>query len=179
MENDDQKETRPAQDVNIQPEPGGDANPEIPHKPPRPDSFDVEREWADRLGMDFDASRATPPPAPEKEHTSFPPPAPSRPQGESRMYIMPPGEQLPPHTPQPPMPSTYMIWAILSMICCCMPAGIVAIIYSASVSSRYFARDYAGARRASRNAQIWIIVSIVTGIVANALYVPLTLLMPS
>lgn len=65
------------------------------------------------------------------------------------------------------------------MICCCMPAGIVAIIYSASVSSRYFARDYAGARRASRNAQIWIIVSIVTGIVANALYVPLTLLMPS
>jgi hypothetical protein len=45
---------------------------------------------------------------------------------------------------------------------------------------RFFreARDFEGARRASRNAEIWIIVSIVAGIVSNALYVPLTLLMP-
>lgn len=148
---------------------------ETPQQPPKPDGFEVESEWAERLGMEFDAERAsTPPPVPGGN-------LPPRPAGQAPqpMYVMPPGEELPERKPQPPMPPTYMIWAILSMICCCFPAGIVAIIYAAAVSSRYFARDYEGARRASRNAEIWIIVSIVTGIVANALYMPLTLLMPS
>ncbi len=148
-------------------------------QPPRPDGFDVEQEWAEKLGMDFDARRAaTPPPVPGEGQACPPPVTPQAARDSSKMYVMPPGEELPERTPQPPMPPTYMVWAILSMLCCCFPAGIVATIYAASVSSRYFARDFEGARRASRNAEIWIIVSIVAGIVSNALYVPLTLLMP-
>ena len=60
-----------------------------------------------------------------------------------------------------------------------MPAGIAAIIFSASVSSKYYAADYEGAKRASRQAEIWIIIAIVAGIITNALYLPLTLLLPS
>ena len=52
------------------------------------------------------------------------------------------------------------------------------IVFSSQVSSRYYARDYEGARRASRQAEIWIIVSIVAGVIVNALYMPLSLLMP-
>ena len=77
------------------------------------------------------------------------------------------------------MPPTFMIWAILSTICCCLPAGVVAIIFSSQVSSKYFARDYEGARKASERTEMWIIASIVLGIIVNALYMPLSLLMPS
>lgn len=78
---------------------------------------------------------------------------------------------------QQPMPKTFMVWSILATIFCCMPAGIIAIINSAMVSSKYFAKDYEGAKRASHNAEIWIIVSIVAGIIVNAIYTPLTLLL--
>lgn len=140
----------------------------------------VEEEWAEKLGMDFDPERADMPrpeeipgsPQPEeygRAGRQTPPP----------MYVMSPDTQLPPNTPQPPMPPTFMIWAILSTICCCLPAGVVAIIFSSQVSSKYFARDYEGARKASERTEMWIIASIVLGIIVNALYMPLSLLMPS
>lgn len=139
--------------------------------PPAPDRFDLEKEWADKLGMDFDSERASVPP---------PVPGPEQPEKEDvpPIYVMPPGTQLPPLHPEGPMPPTFMVWAILSTICCCLPAGIVAIIYSSMVSTRYYARDYEGSRRASRQAEIWIIVSIVTGVIVNALYTPLSLALP-
>lgn len=86
---------------------------------------------------------------------------------------------VPPAPPMRQMPPTYLVWAIISTLCCCMPAGIVAIVFSSMVSSRFYARDYEGAAKASRNAEIWIIVSIVAGVVSNALYFPLMLLLPS
>lgn len=76
------------------------------------------------------------------------------------------------------MPATYMLWSIVATILCCLPAGVAAIVYSAQVSSKFYAQDYDGARRCSRNAEIWIIASIVTGVIFNAFYMPLTLLMP-
>lgn len=143
--------------------------------------YELEQEWADKLGMDFDPSRVTPPPVPEEfspahhnlqesypsdSHGPVPPiPASYSPLSEERA--------------REPMPPTFMLWAVLATICCCLPAGVVAIVFSSSVSSKYFARDYKGARRASRNAEIWIIVSIVAGIIGNTLYFPLMLMMPS
>ena len=77
-----------------------------------------------------------------------------------------------------PMPPTYMVWAIVTTILCCLPAGVVAIVYSSMVSSKYFAQDYEGARRASRNAEVWIIASIVLGVIVNAFYWPMALMLP-
>lgn len=119
---------------------------------------DLDGEWAERLGMDYDPARVrqTPPPPPYVAPEAY----------ASAME--------PPH--HEPMPPTYLIWAIVCTLCCCMPAGVVAIVYASQVSSKYFARDYAGARKASHTAEIWIIASIVVGVIFNALYLPLSLI---
>lgn len=74
-----------------------------------------------------------------------------------------------------PMPKTYLVWSVIITILCCLIPGIVAIVYSASVSSKYYAGNVEGAKKASRNAQIWCIISVVTGIIWATLYLPLTL----
>lgn len=73
------------------------------------------------------------------------------------------------------MPPTYLVWSVIMTILCCTIPGIVAIINSARVSSKFYQGDIEGARRASRNAEIWIIVSFVLGVITNTLYIPLTL----
>lgn len=151
--------------------------------PPTAGRYGIEEEWAEKLGMDFDPDRIAPPPIPDGQpEGEIHPEAVQQPQQASGSYVFDATRQQAPFPGQmperEPMPPTYMLWAVLATICCCMPAGIVAIIFSSSVSSKYFSRDYEGARRASRNAEIWIIVSIVAGIIANALYLPLMLLAP-
>lgn len=74
-----------------------------------------------------------------------------------------------------PMPSTWLVWSVLATVLCCTIPGIVAIIQSARVSSRYYSGDIDGAKRASRNAEIWIIISFVLGVIAQTLYLPLTI----
>ena len=73
------------------------------------------------------------------------------------------------------MPDNYLAWSVIVTILCCLIPGIIAIIFSASVSSKYYRGDLEGARRASRNAQIWCIISIVSGIIWATLYIPLAL----
>ena len=67
----------------------------------------------------------------------------------------------------PEEPKSYLLWSILTTILCCLPVGIVAIVMSSRVSSRYVQGDYEGALRASRAAEIWIIVTVVLGLVAT------------
>ena len=78
-------------------------------------------------------------------------------------------------TQNAPMPPTYLAWSVVMTILCCTIPGIVAIIYSAQVSSKFYQGDLDGAARASRNAEIWIIVSFVLGVITNTLYLPLTI----
>ncbi|MDE6695945.1 MAG: phosphoribosylglycinamide formyltransferase [Muribaculaceae bacterium] len=73
------------------------------------------------------------------------------------------------------MPPTYLVWSVIMTILCCTIPGIVAIINSAQVSSKFYQGDIEGASRASRNAEIWIIVSFVLGVISNTLYIPLAL----
>lgn len=153
--------------------------------PPSPDKFKVEQEWADRLGMDFESERARyeaqQPQQQAQQQPQLPPTPDNRPPQPTPVppvYSMPPASQLPSMHPDGPMPPTYMVWAILSTIFCCLPAGVVAIVFSSMVSTKYFARDYEGARRASHKTEIWIITSIVVGVIFNALYMPLSLMIP-
>ncbi len=74
-----------------------------------------------------------------------------------------------------PMPPTYLVWSVIMTILCCTIPGIVAIIYSAKVSSKFYQGDLEGARHASHNAEIWIIVSFVLGVLSNTLYIPLAI----
>ena len=71
---------------------------------------------------------------------------------------------------RPPMPESYLVWAILATILCCVPLGIVSIVNAAGVSSAYNAGDYDLAVKKSENAKKWAIISAVCGIVASILY---------
>ena len=91
-------------------------------------------------------------------------------------HLLPPIQQPPGYQPQPqpgygpqqpygarpPMPDTYLVWAILATLLCCMPFGIVSIVKASQVSSLYYQGNYAEARAASRAARNWAIASAVS-----------------
>ncbi len=152
------------------------APPAIPGITPPPTPSPAE-EWAETLGMNFDEEKLNSVnAAAEQARTSAEPnsgfgtvpPAPAGNQAESGF----PG----PGNENRVMPPTYLVWSVVMTLLCCLPAGIVAIIFACQVSSKFYAGDYEGAVKASERAQIWIIVSFVLGIMANTLYLPLMLL---
>lgn len=53
-----------------------------------------------------------------------------------------------------------IIAAVLSFCCCCVPFGIVPVIFSTQVNSKLAVGDYEGARSASDNAKLWSWISI-------------------
>ena len=61
-------------------------------------------------------------------------------------------------------PPTNLVWAIISTLLCCLPAGIVAIIYAIKVQNKYREGDIEGAKRASETGAWWCIASIILGI---------------
>lgn len=80
-----------------------------------------------------------------------------------------------PDDKQPPMPNTYLPWAIVVTICCCLVTGIIALIYSSRVTSQYNQGDYAGAESSSSTALTWIWVSVVAGLIMTPLGILLQL----
>ena len=58
---------------------------------------------------------------------------------------------IPPATPGPYVPN-HLVWAILSTLFCCLPLGIVSIVFAAQVDGKRAAGDLAGAQEASRKA---------------------------
>ena len=59
----------------------------------------------------------------------------------------------------------YLVQAILVTIFCCLPLGIVAIIFAAQVNGKVAAGDITGAQSASRTARTLVIVPVVVGAV--------------
>jgi hypothetical protein len=64
----------------------------------------------------------------------------------------------------------YLVQSILVTLCCCLPAGIVAIVYAAQVNSKVAAGDIAGAMESSRLAKIWSWVGFGLGILVTLIY---------
>ncbi len=67
--------------------------------------------------------------------------------------------------PYPPCPPTNMAWAIISMLLCCIPLGIVAIVYANKVSKKYYEGDIAAAEHYSEVSAWWCIGTIVGGLI--------------
>ena len=67
----------------------------------------------------------------------------------------------------------YLVLSIICTVCCCLPFGIVGIVYAAKVNSAVNAGDFAGAQKAAKTAKIWIIVSAVLGLIVEILYIVL------
>ena len=146
---------------------------------PEDDRYAAERRWADTLGLKFDPSAVTPPPVPHPspEPPAFPTDETPKPPATARPVRQPVRPAPAPYEKREPMPPTYMLWAILSTLCCCLPGGIIALFFRMSVSSRYYAGDIERARRNSRMTEIWIIASVVLGLIGGALYFPLMLIL--
>ena len=70
----------------------------------------------------------------------------------------------------PPKIQNYLVPAILITLCCCVPAGIVAIIYAAQVNSKLAAGDVAGAQASARFAKIWSWVGVGGGVLLGIIY---------
>lgn len=70
----------------------------------------------------------------------------------------------------PPKPENYLVWAILSTLCCCLPFGIVAIIKACKVNTLYAGKLYDAATMASQDAKKWCIIAAVTGLAINIIY---------
>jgi hypothetical protein len=64
----------------------------------------------------------------------------------------------------------YLVQSILVTLFCCLPFGIVAIVYAAQVDGKLAARDYSGAARASSSAKMWCWISFGIGMTGFALY---------
>jgi Interferon-induced transmembrane protein len=68
-------------------------------------------------------------------------------------------------------PPNYLVWAILSTLFCCLPAGIVAIVFAAQVNGKWAAGDWQGAAASSARARTWVIVSAIVGVIAIVIIV--------
>ena len=99
----------------------------------------------------------------------FPELATAAPAGMAPPPVMPPmaGVQ-----PRPDIPS-YLVPAILSTIFCCMPFGVVAIIFAAQVSSKLNAGDVVGAQQASAWARRWFWAAVLTSLIFLTLWLVL------
>jgi len=82
-----------------------------------------------------------------------------------------PGQQ--PGWPAQREPDNYLVWAILCTVLCCIPFGIVSIVYSTRVSGLWAEGRYAEAQTASDNAKKWAIIGAVVGVAAYVIGVVL------
>ena len=67
----------------------------------------------------------------------------------------------PPLTPPAVVVPNYLVWAILTTLFCCLPLGVVSIVYASQVDGRRAAGDLPGAYSASRKAGWWAVASAV------------------
>jgi predicted secreted protein len=79
----------------------------------------------------------------------------------------------PPYREQPAPPPNYLVWSILTTIFCCLPLGIVSIVYAAQVNNKWALGDVAGAQMSSQKARQFAIWSAVASVVMIVLYIVL------
>jgi hypothetical protein len=58
----------------------------------------------------------------------------------------------------------YLVQSILLTLFCCLPFGIVAIVYSSQANGKATAGDYTGAMAAARSAKTWCWAAFGTGL---------------
>lgn len=67
----------------------------------------------------------------------------------------------------------YLWQSIVATVLCCMPFGVVSIIYAAKVDGLVARGDIVGATAASKSAKTWVTASVVSWLVGVVLYIVL------
>jgi len=81
----------------------------------------------------------------------------------------------PPSSGAPTSVPNYLVPSIISLICC-LPLGIVAIIFAARVNGQVQAGDTAGALDSSNKAKKFSYIGIILGLIWIAIWVVMTVL---
>ena len=116
------------------------------------------------------------PPAGDASSGNVPPPPPPPPVSAPAQV----GQWQPPHAVEyqgvyrpnyaSPPPPNYLVQAILVTLFCCLPFGIVAIVYAAQVNGKHQANDVHGALDASNKARFWCWLSLALGLIPTVLW---------
>lgn len=73
-----------------------------------------------------------------------------------------------------PEVKSYLARAILATIFCCLPFGIISIVFASQVGSKLSSNDYEGARASSKKAKLWFWLAFGIGlavqIIASIIY---------
>ena len=69
-----------------------------------------------------------------------------------------------------PVPN-YLWQSIVVTLFCCMPFGVVAIVFASKVDGLVAQGDMAGAMAASKSAKTWVNASLITGLVIGVLWI--------
>lgn len=100
---------------------------------------------------------------------------PGQPAYPGQQYGAQPGYGAPGGFVPGPAPDNHLVWAILSTVLCCLPLGIVSIVYAAQVNDKWLRGDAAGAMESSRKAKqfaMWgAIVHVVLLAVVAVVYI--------
>lgn len=74
--------------------------------------------------------------------------------------------------PQPPAENiqNYLVHAILVTLFCCLPLGIVSIIFASQVNTKLAAGDIEGAREASAKAKKFWVWALIAGLAVIVIY---------
>lgn len=72
--------------------------------------------------------------------------------------------------PMPAKPGNNLALAIFTTVCCCLPFGIVGIVYAAKVNGLYLSKQYAAAQQAADNAKKWSLIGIGIGVAIDLIY---------
>ena len=71
---------------------------------------------------------------------------------------------------EPVKVNNYLVPAIFATLCCCLPFGIVSIVYAAQVNPKLAGGDVAGAIRSSESAKMWFWISFGLGLLVQLAY---------
>lgn len=69
-----------------------------------------------------------------------------------------------PQFPLPPPVSNHLGFAVFVTLCCCLPVGIISLVFAAQVNTKLAAGDIAGAQRSSQSARTWAVIALIAGL---------------